>query len=56
VDVSDVKETLYNGYVRIKWQVTQDEPFAELIQQNNDPGDNHQLYILVVKHIFVSKG
>ena len=53
VDVGDVKETIYYGYVIIKWQVTQNQPFGELIQQNNSPGDNHQLYIFVLQHIFL---
>jgi len=48
-----VKETIYYGYVIIKWQVMQNQPFGELIQQNNSPGDNHQLYIFVFQHIFL---
>jgi hypothetical protein len=51
--MGNVKETIYNRYVMIKWQVTQDEPFGELIQQNNSPGDNHQLYVFVLQHIFL---
>jgi hypothetical protein len=31
----------------MKWQVTQDEPFGELIQQNNNPGENYQFYVFV---------
>ena len=39
----------------MKWQVTQDEPFGELIQQNNNPGENHQFYVFVFQHSFVSR-
>ena len=53
LDVGDVKETVYYGYVPIKWQVTQNQPLGELIRQNNSPGDNHQLYIFVFQHIFL---
>jgi hypothetical protein len=53
VDVGDVKKTIYYGYVIIKWQVTQNQPFGELIQQNNNPGNNYQLYVFVFQHIFL---
>jgi hypothetical protein len=56
MDVGDVKEAVYNRYAMIKWLVTQDEPFGELIQQNDNPGDNHQLCVFVLQHFFKFKG
>ena len=53
VNMGNVKKTFYNGYGMMKWQKTQDEPFGELIQQNNDAGDNHQLYIFVLQHFLI---
>ena len=56
VDMGDVKEAVDHGNVVIKWQVAQDKPFGELIQQNNRSGDNDQLCVFVLRHFFISKG
>jgi len=51
-DVGDVKEAFYDRYGLIERQVSQDETFAELIQQDNNPADNHQFDIFVFQHLF----
>ena len=53
VNMGDAKKTFDNGHGMMKWQKPQDEPFGELIQQNNNAGDNHQLYIFVLQHFLI---
>jgi hypothetical protein len=54
--MGDVKETIYDGNTIIIWQVTQDEPFGELVRQDNYPGENHEFYVFIFQHSFVSTG
>jgi hypothetical protein len=55
-NMGDVKEAFYDRYGLVKRQITQDECFSELIQQNDHPADNHQFDIFVFQHLFISKG
>jgi hypothetical protein len=40
VNMGNVKKTFQNGYDLIKRQVPNDQRFAQLIKQNNNPGKN----------------
>jgi hypothetical protein len=53
--MSDIEESPHDGNRLIKRNVTQDERFGELIQQNDNSGKNHQLDIFILQHIFCFK-
>jgi hypothetical protein len=40
----------------MKRNVTDDERFGELIQQNDNSGKNNQFDVFIFQHIFASKG
>ena len=50
--MDNIKETLYDWNHLIERQVTKDERFGDLIQQNDDSGKNQQLDVFILEHIF----
>ena len=51
----NIEESWYDRNHFINRQVTKDERFGNLIQKNDDSGENQQLDVFILEHIFISK-